>query len=160
MLSLLILILKENTMNSNFRKPLKLSLTSIYMLLCSRILFFRRVSSWQYVRSSCLFTSPPTTPLLHSNCDLPWIHCMQNQGQLPSLVSLPSLLTFHWHILSSEDPPGLYPVKNSHASLRLLLGCTVGPRSVQGPETTYQKSGFVNPAGVNQGLILDKPHLV
>lgn len=146
MLSLLILILKENTMNSNFRKPLKLSLTSIYMLLCSRILFFRRVSSWQHLRSSCLFTSPPTTPLLHSNCDLPWIHCMQNQGQLPSLVSLPSLLTFHWHILSSEDPPG--------------LGCTVGPRSVQGPETTYQKSGFVNPAGVNQGLILDKPHLV
>lgn len=93
MLSLLILILQENSMNHNFRRSLmKSSLTSTHVLLCPRIHLSGEWEVEQNLRFMFYLDLPPFP--CHSNFGLSWIHYLQNEGQLPSLLPLPSP---HWY---------------------------------------------------------------
>ena len=106
MLSLLILILIENSMNPNFRGSLKLSLTSTHVLLWPRIHLSGEWEVEQNLRFMSYLDLPPFP--LHSHLDLSWTHCMQNQSHLPPLLPLLPLpltpLTFHWQIHQVRSP--------------------------------------------------------
>lgn len=138
-LFLLILILKGNSMNWIEILP-----DTTHVLLCSRI---HCSDEWGVDQSqdSCPYLDLSPFPP-HSNLGLSWIHWVQNQCQLPSLIPVFTLLTLHWQLPLNKAPLGSHPLLDGDSSLGPLLGTAVGPGVVQHPETTHQEPGLVNSA--------------